>query len=245
MSALGLLAPRRLGRLIASDAANVGRDPLLLAVVVLSALPALAFWFWADAMDRAAFAAFGLVGLSRYVAAVALLIPAILIGWVGGFLLLEDRDDGIMPALAVTQAGKAGFLAYRMAAVALLTAMLTLAGMPVLVPQASLALSLVLLVLIAATAVLCAMILPAIARNKVEGLALTKLTNLLAIAPLLAIIPSPWRYLASMVPTFWIGELLALSPRASMPMPAATAAAIGMSGICGVVLLRRFVRRVG
>ncbi len=36
-----------------------------------------------------------------------------LIGWVTGFLLLEDRDDGPLLAVDVTPIGKCGFLAYR------------------------------------------------------------------------------------------------------------------------------------
>lgn len=244
MSALGLLAPHRLGRIVRSDAANVARDPLLLLVLALSVCPALAMWAWAEAMDQAALAAFGLPGLSRYVAPVALVMPAFLIGWVGGFLLLEDRDDGLMPALAVTPTGKTGFMVYRVAAATVMTTLVTVAALPVLEPNAPLSQSVVLVLLVAATGVLAAIVLPAVARNKVEGLALTKLTNLFSLAPLLATIPSPWRYLAGILPTFWIGEAIALPPN-PLPLWATALAASAVYALWAVVILRRFIRRVG
>jgi hypothetical protein len=61
---------------------------------------------------------------------------------------------------------------------------------------------------VAAEAILATAVLPAMARNKVEGVALTKLTNLAAFVPLIAFLPSSWRFLAGPVPTYWIGEML-------------------------------------
>ncbi len=68
-------------------------------------------------------------------------------------------------------------------------------------------------------AVILAFAIPAISRNKVEGLAVTKVLNIAAIFPLLAIIPSPWRYLAAPVPAFWVGELLGLSTNPYLTLP--------------------------
>ena len=49
----------------------------------------------------------------RYLAPIVFVLPALLIAWVTGFLMLEDRDDRALLALDVTPPGKAGFLAYR------------------------------------------------------------------------------------------------------------------------------------
>ncbi len=62
---------------------------------------------------------------------------------------------------------------------------------PLIVPDLSLWLQVLIAILVAAEAVISATILPAFARNKVEGLALTKLINIAAITVLLAAIPSP------------------------------------------------------
>jgi hypothetical protein len=92
--------------------------------------------------------------------------------------------------------------------------------------------------------VLAAVILPAIAQNKVEGLALTKLTNIAVIIPLIAIVPSPWRFLASLVPTYWIGELLA-GQGSTLPIWAVTAAMIATHLGWGVLLFGLLGRRMG
>ena len=244
MSLLRMFEPRRLARLIASDAVNVMRDPFLAAAFAMSAMPAILIWFWGDDLNAAAMRSFGLPEFTHYLAPFALLIPASLIGWVSGFLLLEDRDDGLLPALAVTSVGKTGFLAYRLAATALATAILTVLAAPVLVPGATAGMTAMLVAAIAAAAVIYAVILPAIARNKVEGLALTKLTNIAAIVPLVALVPSPWRYLAGVIPTFWIGEIM-LAPVAYLPLPAIIIAAAAVNLAWMFALARRFARRTG
>lgn len=239
---MSVLAPRRFLRLLAADALSVSRDPVLLIAIAMSVLPALALWIWVGAMDEAALAAFGIEALSRYAAPVALMLPVALIGWVGGFLLLEDRDENLFPALDVTPVGKAGFLAYRLAGIVLAAAAVTAAALPVVTPDLDLAGAALLLVLVPANAVLAAVVLPALARNKVEGLALTKLTNLAMLIPLLAAIPSPWRLAAGIFPSYWIGEILELG---ATPLPLAVAApiAIVVHFAWAAAMFRLFARR--
>ena len=105
MSALDLLAPRRLWRLLSSDAMNISRDPILVIAAVMSLLPALLLHYGKSPMDASALAAFGIAEISRFFVPVALMIPATLVGWVTGFLLLEDRDEGTLLALDVTPVG--------------------------------------------------------------------------------------------------------------------------------------------
>lgn len=218
MSAINVFKPKRFRRLIVADALNVSRDPMLLFATAMAILPTLALWAFIPAIDAAAFAAFGIEHFSRFLLPVALMLPATLIGWVTGFLLLEDRDDGLLPVLDVTPVGKAGLLAYRTTITALIASAISIFALAVLgagldVWQCSL-----IVLLVAANAVVCSVILPVLARNRVEGLALTKVTNIMAIVPLLAAIPSPFRLLAGVVPSYWIGE--ALLPRATAsPLP--------------------------
>jgi hypothetical protein len=243
VSAVAALAPKRVGRLLLSDAMSIGRDPMLLFAIVLSVLPAIGFHLTQQQMDGAALAAFGVEQLSRYVAPVALLVPAYLIGWVTGFLLLEDRDDGPLAAIAVTPMGKGGFFAYRATVTALVTAAVTLLGLRLMVPEIGAAEAVLVLLLVPAGAVIAAVMLPAVARNKVEGLALTKLINLGMFAPLLAIMPSPWRLLGGVVPSYWIGEALGLAEGRVLPLPVLVAAAVLVHLVWGIVLVRRFIRR--
>ncbi|MBO6717984.1 MAG: hypothetical protein JJ913_08520 [Rhizobiaceae bacterium] len=242
MSVLSVFAPRRFGRLFLSDAMNVSRDPTLMFGTVLSIVPAIAFHFGAEAMDRAALAAFDIEALSRYVAAVAICLPAFIIGWVTGFLFLEDRDEGPLLALDTTPTGKSGFMAYRISVTVLLAVGVTLVGAPIMIPEADWPLAVLISALVAMQAVASALVLPALARNKVEGLAITKLVNIASAGALLAAIPSPLRYLGGFVPTFWVGELLGLSSSPHLPMIVIALLAFTVH-IAAAVVLYRFANR--
>lgn len=245
MSAFAVFAPRRFGRLLASDAMNISRDPILIVASMMSLLPGLALWQTQAAIDDAALAGFGVAEFSRYLVPAALLIPALLIGWVTGFLLLEDRDDGPLLALDVTPIGKGGFLAYRVTITALVTAAITFFAMRLMVPQAGWSMTLLLVTLVAANAVMVAAVLPTIARNKVEGLALSKVVNIALIVPLLAIIPSPWRYLGGVIPTYWIGELLQLSGEDYLGAPIVIALALATHIAATIAVFIAFSRPTG
>jgi hypothetical protein len=245
MSALSLLAPHRLSRLFAADARNVRRDPTLLFATLLSVFPSIAFALFRAPMDRAALEALGIDAVSLYVAPVALCLPAFLIGWVGGFLFLEDRDEGTLTAVEVTPPGKVGFVAYRVGATMLIAAFVALLSVWLIFPAAGPAMTAVLMALGALQAAGGAIVLPALARNKVEGLAITKLTNLLSLAPLLAAIPSEWRYLGGVVPTFWIGEMLGLSGERAMAAGLVAAIALATHLAAAILLLALMARRPG
>lgn len=245
MSALAVFAPRRFLRLLAGDAISISRDPMLLLAIVMSLVPATALHFGQPAMDAAAFSAFGITSLSIYLVPVALLIPASLVGWVTGFLLLEDRDEGTLLAIDVTPVGKSGFLAYRVGVTALVSLAITAYAWPLTAPHLATGTMVLLSLLIAADAVASAVVLPAIARNKVEGLALTKLTNIVSIAPLIAFLPTPFRYFAGIVPTYWIGELLLPASSSTLPFAATAilAVVLHVGAVAGLFALLR--RRAG
>jgi hypothetical protein len=245
MSALGLFAPRRLSRLVAGDAMNIARDPMLLFAAAMSLTPALAVHFARAPLDAAALAAFGVADITPFIVPVMLLLPATLIGWVTGFLLLEDRDEGTLLALDVTPVGKSGFLLYRVGVTATLAAALTLYAWPLVIPEAPFGLAVTLALVVGANAIVFAVALPAIARNKVEGLALTKLTNLLAVVPLLAAIPSPWRYLGGIVPSYWVGELLGLTPVVPAGPWLAAVLALATAAAAIAALMHLLSRRAG
>lgn len=204
---LSAFSPRRLARLFASDALNVVRDPTLVFVLLLSALP-VSLWVWVgDDLVAWVEGRYGFADTAAWLGPILLALPAAMIGWVVGFLLVEDRDDGPLFALDVSPLGKEGFLAYRLLATITIAAAVTLVAVPVLRPGAGVGTALALAAMVALQAAAMATVLPAVARNKVEGLALTKVLNLFAFTPLLAAIPGGWRFLGAWVPGFWLGEL--------------------------------------
>lgn len=93
--------------------------------------------------------------------------------------------------------------------------------------------------------VVMSMFLVAIAGNKVEGLALAKLTNIFTMGFVVPwFIQSPFKYIFGILPSFWIGEIL-INPN----LKAFTTIVFGMVGliICLIwirVLTKMFLRRI-
>ena len=232
MSALTLLAPSRFWRVFLSDAKNVRRDPTLLAATLMSQLPAPAVAFWTGEFDKLAMLIPGNPPLGTYAAVISIVLPAFLIGWVTGFLMLEDRDDGPLMALDVSPPGKGGFLVYRLVATVVICVALTYFSAAFVLPQVSPALTGVIGIFVALEAAAVAITYPALARNKVEGLALTKLLNILSFLPVLAAAPSAWRFVAGVIPPFWVGEIAGLSGARALPpvmsIPIALAVHLGV-----------------
>ncbi len=211
MKTLSVLSPSRFNKILVSDSKNVSRDPVLMFAILMSVVPAITFVLARQSIDEAALPAFGLADFSTYLAPIVLGLPAALIGWVTGFLILEERDDGPLLALDTTPVGKAGFTLHRATVTFAITFLITLVATPRILPGVGFGVVMVLAVFVGLQAVILAFAIPAIARNKVEGLAATKILNTAVIIPLLALLPSPLRYLAGFVPNFWLGELLELS----------------------------------
>jgi fluoroquinolone transport system permease protein len=245
MNSLSILQPRRLARFVAADAASVARDPMLLFATLMSVATPGLLWLFRESVDRLAASAIGFGGLSQLLVPVVLLIPAVLIGWVSGFLLLEDRDDGLLVAFDVTPVGKSGLLAYRLTIAALLTAAVTLVATQLLLPAATVWLRFLLVALVALDAAIVAATLLAVARNKVEGLAVAKLLNLAAVAPLAAAIPSEARFAFGVVPTYWIGELLGIPSQTVAPLPLLALIAMALHVLVVLYLVALVRRRVG
>jgi len=193
-----------------ADFRNTMRDPTILVVLILSALPIILFTWFRPIMDAAAFAAWEITSISNMIAPLVLLMPAYLIGWVTGFLILEERDDGPLLALDVTPIGKSGVAIYRATIAFILSAAIALISMLMMFDEASWVMIFILSAFTAMQASIVNFALPAIARNKVQGLAMTKGINIFIMAALLAFIPSDWRFLAAPIPSFWIGELTKL-----------------------------------
>ena len=207
MSTFLVLQPTQLWMLLRADAISVVREPVLLVNLFIGlTLPILLTTFRSE-IDAYSASTIGIDSFSAYAVSFALIIPAILVGWVTGMLLLEDRDDGPLLALEVTPVGKGGFILYRSFTLTLIAFAATLFSAHLLLPEKP-GLHLPLAFLISLESVLISFTLVAIASNKVEGMALSKILNMLALAPLLALFDAPWRYFLGVVPGFWIGEML-------------------------------------
>lgn len=198
---------RKIAGLLAGDWISARRDPTMIFALLFAALPAGLLWWFRGDVRRLGEQYFEWHQLDTALVPVALCLPPALVGWVIGFLFLEERDDGPLEAISITPVGRSGMMRYRLGAAWFLTTAISLANCALLLSHLSVIPQFIVSTLIGSEAAIIAVLLPMIARNKVEGLAMTKVSNLVAIVPLFALFSSPLKLFLGFIPSFWIGEI--------------------------------------
>lgn len=198
---------RLLHRLGPTDARLVTRDrallwalvvPVLAAALIRWGLPPLSEWLWVQA-------AFDLEPYHALIAGAYVLVAPSMVGFVVGFLLLDERDDHVLDALRVTPVPLNDLFLYRVGMPVVLGTGITLAAYPWLgmtpLPAAPLVVA---SALGACSAPTIALFLVAYADNKVSGLALAKLMSAVSNLALVAwFVPMPWQLVAGVLPSYW------------------------------------------
>lgn len=144
-----------------------------------------------------------------------MLIP-MMMGMVYGFILLDERDAGVITAISVTPTGKSGYLVLRMGIPMIISFILIMLYLILLGLTGSMNLFQLILVsmVISGQALIVLLLLGAYADNKVMGMAITKGSGLLLIGPLLDYgAPTPFNWTGAFSPLFWASRsLLADTP---------------------------------
>lgn len=197
-----------------ADLRNIGRDSMLLALLFVPwlmlilprlALPVLGGWISAQF-------SLTITDLTPLILSLffVLQIP-MLFGLVFGLLVLDERDAGTLMALLVTPISSNTYLLYRVGLSALIAAFyvvltVTLSG---LAPAIPLLVLLPIALLAGLFGPFVALLLAAVAKNKVEGLALSKAFSILMIGPLAGyFIDGPWQLLLGILPSYWPAKAL-------------------------------------
>jgi fluoroquinolone transport system permease protein len=238
-----LAAFRGLGSL---DLKNIRRDPMLRGIVFVPlalaaflhyGVPALAAKLWESySFDLTAY--YGLL-MSAIVQ-----IPPMLFGTVAGFLLLDQRDDQTLMALRVTPMELKHYVAYRVLAPVVLSAVTIVALVRwVGLVEISLAAAVVGAVGTAPLAPLTALAMATFAQNKIQGFALQKASGVFIGPPLLAyFVPAHWQLAFGALPTFWTMKvwwgLHAAEPQTWLYL----AAGLAYQALLLLLLFRRFHR---
>ena len=195
------------------DFASVRRDPMLrwmaFLPLVIGLAMRLALPLIVSRVDR--WLPWDLSSLYRpLLGYLALLLVPYLWGVLVGFLLLDQRDDQTLQALQVTPLSLDGYLRYRL----FLPTLLSIVSVPLILPLTGLVSLapedyLLLAVVSAPQAPLAALALAALAQNKVQGLAIMKVANIVLLPPLVSyFLPAAWQWPFLLVPTAWPAHLL-------------------------------------
>lgn len=236
--------------LLLKDARVVYRDRFLLFLPVYAVALAVVARFGAPALPLEAFPV--------YLAPLVVLFGALLLGNVLGFALIEEREQGTWLLLRVLPVGEKVLFAYLGIATSLLGWCLSLVaalayGQRVADPPGFLLMT----AAASLTAPLAMLVLGALAHNKVEGLAVTKIFNLVTTVPAVVFVAPPeWQLLAAWCPWYWaylgLLEAYAGSP-AQLPAVhwpgwslATSATATALLSLAAFLLLARaYTRRAG
>jgi hypothetical protein len=192
--------------LIATDLRLLWRDPLLVWMTAVPLGMALFIKVVVNAIvDLFPAAAPVLPQYHSLIMSGYLMTAPGMIGFVIGFLLLDERDAGTIRALRVTPLPFRTYLLYRLLGPLVAGTAATIAGYPlaqlapmpvrVLLPIAAVG---------ALAAPMLAFALGAFAPNKVAGFAVLKILNAVNLLPIAAyFVPAPWQYVAGILPTYW------------------------------------------
>ncbi|MCK4989173.1 MAG: hypothetical protein KAS29_01755 [Bacteroidales bacterium] len=139
-----------------------------------------------------------------------MLIP-MMMGMVYGFILLDERDVGIITAISVTPTGKSGYLRLRMGIPMFLSFIFIILFQLLLGLTDTLGILqlIVISLLISSQSLILLLLLGAFADNKVMGMAISKGFGIFLMGPLLDFaLPSPYNWSGAYSPLFWASRSL-------------------------------------
>lgn len=196
-------------RLVKNDWKIIGRDPMLIiayfAPVLILCLALFLFPIVSKITTQ--YLNFPLEEYFPFGYTFFLPLVSMLIGMVYGFILLDERDAGLVSYIAVTPLGKLGYLSVRMIIPTFISftyniVYILLTGLgKTLNPFEILALS----AIIASEAPIMILFLGAFANDKVAGIAMSKGFGILLLAIVIDyFFKGSWRWFLSIVPLWWI-----------------------------------------
>lgn len=199
---------KRAVSLLYADFAGIHRDPMLIMAAMAPLIFTLLMLYGFPLLnDLLSFKLSFPIDVYYPFACIFLLslIP-MLFGMVYGFILLDERDEGMITYFSITPLGKRGYLMMRMLMPVIFSFFIILLfiwitnfdGGMIWWKHIPLAL------ITATQAPILLLFLGAFAANKVEGMAMTKGFGILLLAvPVDYFIPSNWTFLAGFSPLFW------------------------------------------
>ncbi len=196
---------------VRSNLIQILRDPFLLMMLgIIVAMVTSLRWFIPFFTEKLAFHFdFDAVPYFLLLQSIMPTLISIILGSVMGFLMLDQKDDRTLTAIAVTPLSMSGYVSSIMLFPLLIYLIVTLLSVPVM-GIVSMQPGVLLLHVLSGLplTVIIALTLAVFAENKIQGLALSKFIGILMWIPVIAwFIDEPWQWLFSAAPSFWIAKL--------------------------------------
>ncbi len=136
------------------------------------------------------------------------MLTGMLFAFVGGLVVLGEIDDNITKYLMVTPAGMIGYLSSRIVIPAVISGIVALFCVPVFsLIELSFPKIIVMVVSTMLSGIVTAMLVVAISSNKVEGMAVGKLSGLFGMTFFVPILVKGMvKYVFFLFPMFWVGQ---------------------------------------
>jgi fluoroquinolone transport system permease protein len=232
-----------------NDVRGTYRDPLLVMIVVAPVIWTTGVAFLTPLFTEMLSTryAFDLVPYYPLLLTAFLLLTSIIIaGGLGAFLVLDEVDAGTLTALRVTPVALRDFFAYRAATVMVVTTVYVVATMsfsgilkpglvPTLIPIGLLS---------GLSAVVCLLLIVAVAGNKIQGLAMVRaLGMLIAGLPCLPwFIDSAWNLAFGVLPPYWAAKAFWVASDQGRWWPYVIVG-VAYNVLIGWLLFRRFLAK--
>lgn len=190
-----------------TDIKNMRREPLLLFSLLGVLLLATMIRIGLPELHKIllSYSNVSLQSHTQIIVGLGLVLAPLMIGMLYGFIILDERDEGVLLFYAVTPITKAGYLLARILAPVTVTFLISFAFIVIQgMVDWNFMTFLPIAVLLALQSPIITMLLTSFASNKVEGLALTKVVNLMLLAPLLDyLINHPVVNIMMLFPVYW------------------------------------------
>ena len=203
---------KNLWKMVAGSITLMRRDPMIVMLLFIPWLAGAVLGLGIPALKPLVQSTFD-VDITPYyplVDILLLMLTPMIAGMLPGFLMLDERDEGVGFYYAATPLGGVGYYASRLSlpvAYSIVMAPLLMALFSLSSPALWRVLCIALVGGVLASA--NALLLMAFAGNKVEGLAVAKMVNIVMLPIFIPFFTdSPWGMIAGVFPAYWLGALL-------------------------------------
>ena len=197
MSLLGVLR-----ELSGAEWRSIRRDSMLRGMLILVVLLAL-LTRWLVPWISARFALDLVPHYPLIMSALVVFLAPVLVGYIVGMLLLDERDEGTLQAISVTPLPMSQYLAWKLSLPVVATTILTVLMFPI-VRLMSFHWSYLMAIIVGAMwAPLLALMMSCFARNKLQGFVLMRISNVLLVAPMAGWFFPDFEPLCVVFPAYW------------------------------------------